>query len=260
MNLFLNEESLHGQYANTDAFEESMRNVNSVLERFLELDMQKRCYRESSLFTKHTIATQVFAAALSHLRDKSLRTQFSALLDQLVMTSWGPTRIHNNGPYTCYDADTTHTSVAEAAERVRQNRMSILITFIDSVYATDQVRVEIVDAAPVFVRSVYNVHGLTAFFREHTEYGVVCYDHSARVHPHESQTVLARKSRFRKTTKRNHEQPIFLEISSGRYWCIDAKHFGRSAHLEVFDRMQKHISKANLDGTLIPGTAQGWYF
>lgn len=260
MNLFLNEESLHGQYRDGDVFCEALKQLNSLLNKVFDLNLTKACYLDSTLYLKPTIGEKLFAAALSIIREKSVRLQFSTLIDQLQMSPWTSARLHGDGPYKCHGLDKTNTSIAEAAERNLRSQISALIAFCDSSYSLDPLSVEIPNGCIITISTIVDPNGLALFFQRHLEFGVVSYDSSHHQPPHDSQTVLVRKARFRRTSKINHGQTVYLEISTGRYWCVDAKHFGQSAHLEVFDSSRKHISKAKLDGTLIPNSGKGWYF
>ena len=39
-------------------------------------------------------------------------------------------------------------------------------------------------------------------------------------------------------------------MSTGNYWYIDNLHFGKAAHLEVFDKTGLHIGEADLQGNI----------
>lgn len=76
------------------------------------------------------------------------------------------------------------------------------------------------------------------------------YSLDATIPPKDEQTILQDKTRFQKTSYRFQERIIYCELSTGKYWYIDNLHYGKAAHLEVFDKSGFHIGEADLQGNI----------
>ncbi|WP_293139478.1 hypothetical protein [Okeania sp. SIO3I5] len=58
-------------------------------------------------------------------------------------------------------------------------------------------------------------------------------------------------NRFELTQKQHDGRRIYKEKETGYLWYVDNLHYGKSAHLEVFDKTGKnHIGESNLEGNI----------
>lgn len=55
---------------------------------------------------------------------------------------------------------------------------------------------------------------------------------------------------FKKTALICQGRNIYQELATHRYWTVDNLHYGKAAHLEVFDKTGKHIGEADLQGNI----------
>ncbi|NET45282.1 MAG: hypothetical protein F6K15_26845 [Okeania sp. SIO2B3] len=77
------------------------------------------------------------------------------------------------------------------------------------------------------------------------------YDESSTDPPNDKQTILRDTNRFESTQKQHDGRKIYKEKETGYLWYVDNLHYGKSAHLEVFDKTGKnHIGESNLEGKI----------
>ncbi|MEQ8536229.1 MAG: hypothetical protein RIB93_01990 [Coleofasciculus sp. D1-CHI-01] len=77
------------------------------------------------------------------------------------------------------------------------------------------------------------------------------YDEFSTVPPQDEQTILRDAQKFKKTKIRYDERVVYCEISTGKYWYVDNLHYGKAAHLEVFDKTgHRHLGEADLQGEI----------
>ena len=86
---------------------------------------------------------------------------------------------------------------------------------------------------------------------EHT-FNLSCsvYDELSNDPPRDEQTILRDKKRFEKTSSRYDGRAIYREVATDRYWYVDNLHFGKSAHLEVFNKAKSHVGEADIKGNI----------
>ncbi|MBD2040119.1 hypothetical protein H6F56_05535 [Microcoleus sp. FACHB-672] len=84
---------------------------------------------------------------------------------------------------------------------------------------------------------------------EHT-FNLSCsvYDELSKEPPTDEQTILREKQRFQKTSSYCQDRAIYREVDTDKYWYVDNLHFGKAAHLEVFNKAGYHIGEADLKG------------
>ena len=154
------------------------------------------------------------------------------------------------------------TSLAEIAERKLQNSSStyLLINFINSSFhlvhphITNCCLITIVKNNDVVnwieLDGLDNKSALE-YWLEHT-FNLSCsvYDELSNDPPRDEQTILRDKPRFQTTSSRCQGRAIYREVATGRYWYVDNLHFGKSAHLEVFDKAKTHVGEADMEGKI----------
>ncbi len=86
------------------------------------------------------------------------------------------------------------------------------------------------------------------------------YDLNSSDYPRDYETCLCDTDRFDYTGrqyysksadgKKKRSAKIYKEKNTMNRWYVDVDHYGRSSHLEVFDRRGNHLGEADLDGII----------
>jgi hypothetical protein len=254
MEVFLNEQSLRGQYAGMEAFTSAVTTVNGVLARVSELPVEKAVYCHVRVYYKTAVAPDLFSVSLAHMREKSVRLQFKLLLERLGAADWLGERLHEDCAYIWSGQDVRDTTLAEHAERRFQERSGFLISFGNGGFAPGRTVVVDKRGNSITLDSVGDEAALADWKERHPELGLVSYTADAVDPPLDHQTILGKKSRFQRTRLLNQGRTIYLDRETSRYWCVDNLHDGAAAHIEVFDASGRHVCEARLNGTLVPGS------
>lgn len=142
------------------------------------------------------------------------------------------------------------TSMAEAAARrmIDPETNLILINFTGSSFATvSVVLVEKIGAENVSLTCCDSQDAATRW--ADSVLGFVEYTGTERIPPQDRQTVLRDSFRFEPTgAPPQGGRLVYRERATGRRWYVDNLHYGRAAHLEVFDERGKHLGIASIDG------------
>lgn len=252
MNIFLNEVSLHGQYLNDGDFENALRALNSVLDRVDQAEVEKYVFYSTSWYFSHAVGANVFAASLEAVREKSIRTLFKRLVrDRLRSTDWLPVRMHLNCSYVWNEVEVAETSVAELAERSIRGQNGFLISMNPSKFSeVKPILIQKECGAIATLFSVASEMELEEWYGRNPILGLIGYPLNVDRPPTDVETVLANRTRFRRTIKRNQGRVVYQERSTGRQYCVDNLHHSAAAHLEVFDAAGRHIGEASTTGVL----------
>lgn len=94
------------------------------------------------------------------------------------------------------------------------------------------------------IDQVDSLAGWTEYIKSHLV--VVPYTADAKRPPLDEQTILVNTDLFEPTGKREQGRIRYRRKENGEIWYVDNAHYGRSAHLEVFDADGVHIGKCQI--------------
>lgn len=271
MEFFINEVSLEGQYPNDAEFKEAVRVFTAIFNVINEKIKDKQIYKEDSkLFVNYeAVKGSNFNQSLNQIKDKSLKQAFmNVVFNKLNPKEWRKEQVHSSTDwFDCLMINEQYkvvndTSLAEIAERKLQNSSStyLLINFINSSFhlvhphITNCCLITIVKNSDelncIKLDGLDNKSALENWL-EHT-FNLSCsvYDELSNDPPTDEQTILRDKQRFQKTSFLCHGRAIYREVATDRYWYVDNLHFGKSAHLEVFNKAKSHVGEADIEGNI----------
>jgi hypothetical protein len=247
---FLNELSIEGQFASSDEFATALSVLNGVLGRIADTTFEKKAFIDPTFYTRQPTANSVFSSCLEQVPDKSARLLFKRLTrDRLNCSNWREEIFHDIDSYYIWEGElVSDTSVGELSERCIQGHNGLLVNFAHSRFPSGHaIKILKEPAQEVSLEAACDVGGLNEFWRKHPELGVTTYDPGCGRKPTDDETILKDRARFHKTKLLNHGRAVYLERSTGLYFCVDNMHrYG--AHLEVFDAQGKHYGEADLAG------------
>jgi hypothetical protein len=271
MEIFINEVSLEGQYINDAEFKDAVIAFKAIFDLLNKKVKDKQIYKEDSrLYVNYeAVKGSNFNVSLNNIKDKSLKQALiNVIFNKLNPKEWRQEQVHSaTDSFDCLMSNKEYkvvndTSLAELAERKLQNSSStyLLINFIN--YSFNLIHPHITNCCLVTIvknndevnciklDSLDNKFALE-YWLEHT-FNLSCsvYDELSNDPPRDEQTILREKQRFQKTSFRYDGRAIYCEIATARYWYVDNLHFGRSAHLEVFNQAGCHVGEADLQGNI----------
>lgn len=246
---FLNERSLHSQFNGLSDLSEALIKVNRILARFVQADMPKRFLWDGSLFSANAIGTYLFSASFVKIPNLSARLQFKLLTEKLNATQWRTERVHLDLTYYWEGSDFRGSSIAELAERTLAGSEGLLFNFEKSKFPNNAISIVINSADCVEIDSTDSQEGLEKWFRARPELGVAIYTADPSRVLQDKETILSNRGRFQRTSRLNKGKVVYLERSTGLYWCLDSFHT-HGAHFEVFDANGGHYGEADLTGKI----------
>ncbi|MEZ4864092.1 MAG: hypothetical protein R3C14_22435 [Caldilineaceae bacterium] len=254
--VFVNECSLHDQFYGQGEVATAFRQFFTTLNVFNQHQATYTIYHHENLFTIYSITqSEPLIATLNTLRDKSLARAIKGILfDRLNAQDWQTTRLHSSDDiFTCLEEIVTDTSMAELAERKLQNDalLGLLVNFPFSKFAK-QFIVDITknDGEPSSIDCLDEKDALARWLNDHLQTERFVYDYTSSFRPTDLQTVLRDGQRFFSTSYYVDGRRVYREINTEYYWYVDNLHYGRAAHLEVFDRNGQHLGEATLEGAI----------
>lgn len=234
MEIFINENSLHGQYAQHNVLEK-LRNFLTIIKVVNQLMEPPKLLSSSKMFEFQAIEG-------SHLNTtfRAHKDLWDALTNNLKNTvQWQHEQTHSeNSDYEHSQVNYVTRSIAEFAERKIQSGVTQrhLLNFPNSIFATSTSLEVIKDKAETTTLSCSNDEeeliewlisvGLIDPNKE--------YDVKAKHPPMDYQTVLSDKSVFAVTGRRNQGRRIYKRIGTTELWVVDNQHYGKAAHIEIF--------------------------
>ncbi len=269
MEFFINELSLEGQYATDAEFVEAVKMFKSVFDFVNGKVKQKNIYSTKLLANYNAIKNSSFSHSLNQIRDKSLKTALiNVVYNKLNAKDWLQEQTHSTENSYIYLTeldikDVSGTSIAEVAERNFQSSElhRLLIGFSNSSFVCPHPTV----ASCRLISIVRNDNeedlldldyldchdGIYAWLESKLNLSAFEYNESLIFPPTDTQTILRDVTRFQKTSLPTVQgRAVYKESATGRYWYVDNLHFGKAAHLEVFDKFGKHIGEAKLEGVI----------
>ncbi len=257
MEVFINECSLHEQFAEHDDFDVALREFFSILNALLSKNIEYQLYQRSDILHVYKVVRdKKLITSLNTLRDKHFGTAVrNVLFNKLNARDWIQEQIHSSDDvFTYNDEIVTNTCMAELAERV-ENKMidvGLLINFPESKFH-DLISVIVIknDEISTELDCVDNKLTFAAWLETNFQISRFEYDLNSRIPPLDSQTILRDKKRFERTNlPRQGGRVLYREKSTGCIWYADNLHFGMAAHIEVFDSTGFHLGEADLSGNL----------
>lgn len=271
MEIFINEVSLEGQYLNDVEFKEAVIVFKAIFDLINEKIKDKQIYKEDSNFfvNYEAVKGSNFNQSLNQIKDKSLKLAFmNVFFNKLNPKEWRKEQIHSStDSFDCLIINEQYkivneTSLAEIAERKLQNSSStyLLINFINSSFhlvhphITNCCLITIVknndEVNCIKLDGLDNKSALEDWLEHTFNLSYSVYDELSSDPPRDEQTILRDKQRFQKTSSRWHDRAIYREVATDRYWYVDNLHFGKSAHLEVFNKAKSHVGEADIEGNI----------
>ncbi|GAA6623063.1 hypothetical protein [Scytonema sp. NUACC26] len=272
MEIFINEVSLEGQYITEAEFRDAIKNFISIFELINQKIKDKKLYKDdSNIYANYeAIKGSNFNASLNQIKDKSLRVAFiNIVFNKLNPKEWRQEQIHSSEDlFDCLTIDNdyknvSNTSLAEIAERKLQNHKQeyLIINFINSSFRiphpdiSNSCLITIIknndEIYQICLDGVESKLALEFWLKHKLHLSQLEYSLNTTESPRDEQTVLLNVKRFKKTSFRYDGRFIYCELTTGRYWYIDNLHYGKAAHLEVFDKTGKqHLGEADLEGNI----------
>lgn len=258
MDVFINECSLHEQFADQNDFDVALQIFFQVVNRLLTVRIEHPLYQRSDLFYVYkAIRNKAFIASLNAVREKDLRVSVRNVLhNKLNARDWTQERVHSaNDVFTCKEDLVTDTSMAELAERIlcHTTESGLLINFPESRFRTEtSVIVEKNEDSSAPIDCVDQKQTLELWLDKRLQLSKFEYDIASRTPPIDSQTVLRDRGRFERTQlPRQGGRILYRERKTQYIWYVDSFHFGEAAHIEVFDQHGlNHIGEACIVGIL----------
>ncbi len=265
MEIFINEVSLEGQYATETEFQEAVKAFNAIFSLINQKIKAQKLYKESQLLINYeAIKGSNFMISLNKMRDKSLKRAFTNIVfNKLNPKEWRDEQVHSVNDYFDYvtetkSQDVRNTSLAEVTERSLQNSETIylLINFKHSQFVKSHPNISKCFIIPIVKNNdeenPINLDCLDekSALENWLKVKVNLYDESVNKPPKDEQSILIDNTQFEKTALICQGRSIYQERATHRYWYVDNLHYGKAAHLEVFDKMGKHIGEADLQGNI----------
>jgi hypothetical protein len=239
MQIFINEKSLHAQFT-PHTIERAIRNLLTCLRVVRETTNNFTLLTTQSFFNHTAIPGVHLQAILS--TNQQLKNVFIENIKAAV--KWENQRFHNLPSAYFYNSiDYFDSSIGEVAERKIQNAhlVTFLLNFTDSIFAQ------------LINFTITRDDGATALLEcscEETEvvnwlirHGIInpahFYDVNSKFPPRDYQTILRDETVFELTHFRNQGRKVYRRKGLSQLWVVDNLHFGREAHIEVFDEDTK---------------------
>lgn len=253
MEFFLNETSLNQQFNSIQEFKNAIISMNAIFSLIEEKKKNSVFFQDSWLFQADYMALkeEIFQSSFKKI-NPHLQLDFKRFLKEGIKAKdWRAERIHSsNDIFTCpiLDNFVTDSSLAEVAERKLQTPdiQRVLINFIESKFK--------------------NYSQITVFKNDLEKENPIkldCLDSKQEFEKwfgnEELELILNDKKRFKKTKfifeKSGKGTPIYKEEQTGNYWYADYFHKDNKFHFEVFNPQKIHLGEADLEGKLIPNSA-----
>jgi hypothetical protein len=260
MEIFVNECSLHEQLYDQTELPLAFRKFFTILTVFNQHKVAYTLYHHENLFTVYRIMqSEPLIASLNKLPDRSFAREIKGLLfNKLNAKDWQTNRKHSSDDvFLCLEDIVTDTSMAELAERKLQNSdlIGLLVNFPQSKF-TQLSSVEVFKndvALPFILDCLDHKDALNKWLTDKLQSERFEYDYASTAKPTDLQTVLREHKRFVSTTYYMDGRKVYKELATEYYWYVDNLHYGRAAHLEVFDRNGQHLGEASLEGLVDSG-------
>lgn len=271
MEIFINEVSLEGQFMTEAEFRDAIKVFNSIFELINQKIKNKDFYKEdSNIYANYeAIKGSTFNASLNQLKDKSLKIAFmNIVFNKSNPKEWRKEKLHSSEDlFDCLTIDNDYknvcdTSLAEVAERKIQNenKAYLLVNFINSSFKITHPYIincclitvikNNVEDNQICIDGVDSKLALEYWLENKLNLSSLEYSLDVTEPPRDEQTILQDNTRFQKTSRKYDGRCIYCELPTGMYWYVDNLHYGKAAHLEVFDKRGCHLGEADLQGNV----------
>jgi hypothetical protein len=260
--LFINEYSLQEQFYDVSDFENAVITLSLMINSIREKEISNPLYKSELFESYNAFRGQHFQSSLKRISEADVRENFKRIIfDKHNPINWQTDQKHNSTEdlFSFKEDIVTGTSMAELAERKLLNTelKGALLNFINSSLPNEEPALVLKnEEEEIFLDSFDQQESFDKWLEKifpsvstDTEYSIDSTDP-----PKDEQTILRDASRFTQTNKCCQGRQIYKELTTGRFWYVDNEHFGRAAHLEVYDKRRNHIGKASLEGDLKPDT------
>ena len=259
MEVFINELSLHEQLHDRQDFKEALKLFFSVFALLNQKGVESQILKSNELFVRYNaVKNEPFLSSLNTVPDKSLaRAIRNILFNKLNIRDWQAQRKHSSDDlFTLEDKDeiVTDTSMAELAERKIQKSefIGMLVNFPRSRFANcSSTWVIKNEETHIDLDCVEDKATLNNWLEKVLQLSAFEYDDSSKSPPTDKQTILRDSSRFKITSLAfQGGRRVYQEAETGYYWYVDNLHYGKSAHLELFNLQGIHLGEADLEGKI----------
>jgi hypothetical protein len=260
--IFVNECSLHEQLHDKQACKDAFQQFFTVINLLNQQKQAYSLYYHDQLFSVYRLMpSTALITSLNTLPDKSLGVAVrNIFFNKLNAKDWQIEQMHSSDDLFLWgDQFVTDTSMAELAERKLQDvqLLGLLINFPKSKFATlSTVSVTKNELVTSLLDCVDEKATFETWLNEKLQTSLFRYNEVSKDPPTDTQTLLRDKKRFTPTSQFVQGRRIYQEEQSGYYWYVDNEHFGRGAHLEVFDKLRRHVGVADLEGLLDESQAE----
>lgn len=259
MEVFINELSLHEQLHDRQDFKEALKIFFSVFALLNQKGVERQIFKSNELLVRYNaVKNEPFLASLNTVPDKSLdRAIRNILFNKLNTKDWQPQQKHcSDDLFTLEDKEeiVTDTSMAELAERkiLEAQLIGMLVNFPRSRFANCSSALVIKNEEDhIDLDCVEDKASLNNWLEKALQLSSLEYDDSSKFPPTDKQTILRDTSKFNITSLAfQGGRRVYKELETNYYWYVDSFHYGKSAHLEVFNSRGRHLGEADLEGQL----------
>jgi hypothetical protein len=244
MEIFINELSLHEQYASHENFAQAVKQFLEVFSLIQDKVQQKEMFKDELFILQQALTNETFQQSFERIKNRELKEAFRRIIfNKLNPKNWQVERAHSSE--ILYTAEqcvvqenfVTDTSVAEIAERKLQNpqKRYVLINFEQSQFDNCQsFEVKKEDDNTIII-DIECIETKTAF-EKWLGLSITPLD-----------IFLRNAERFTRTKFKQQGATVFQEKDTAYYWYIDNLH---KDEFEVFNANREHIGTATLDGII----------
>lgn len=251
MEIFINEVSLREQYFSDTDFAEAVETFTAIFALITERIKSAQIYKSELFIDYKAIRGEVFQSSFKKIKNRQVKDAFrNIIFNKLNPRDWQPERQHSGDDwFEVNEQLVTDTSIAELAERKLQDAalVGLLVNFIQSKFeGATSLLVSKNRRVNIRVDCVEDKNSLEKWLSRN----LLIYTTNSTYTPHDEQTVLRDKTRFKRTSRVEQGKTVYQEKTTGYYWYVDHRHCGSNAHLEVFDAQGQHLGEATLDGKI----------
>lgn len=231
LNIYLNEESLHGQYT-PDNIEEKIGDVISCLDvlALCPEGCMNKYYIPEALYRKPVYGDKTELQSFLN-QHKDRKRQFQLRLKDFIhadITDLSKCEYKENFyDMTCLNVAYKSALIADTT----------LVNFPLSIFLTPSVDVKHGENT-LAISSFDNSEGLRDYLVNNGLVGKL-YDKSSNRPPRDDETILADPTVFEVTAHSYQGRKMYRRIGTDELWYVDNLHFGQDAHIEVFNENTK---------------------
>ena len=247
--VFINESSLHGQYAE--------HNLEDNIKIFLGTLLFINCQQfKSEVFTTKLFFNVSKAIKDQHIgsileRNRSLKNTFLENVKNL--SKWENEQVHDSSACYVYEKeDFVGKSIAELAERKLQDQeiKDVLVNFPASKFeGKENIEVCKNETFNIVLHCSFDEDSVLNCFIQHKLIDPnQKYDINCKYSPRDYQTVLRDREIFILTKQKNQNRKVYERINHDQLWSVDNFHYGKDAHIEVFHKVTgEHLGTCSYD-------------